>query len=57
VLQELTAGRLLAAVALVDQILLGPGLGLSTTEAGSLRAARALLAARRAARATSPRGH
>jgi len=51
----LAAGQLLAAVALVDEILLGPGLGLSSVESRTLREARAHLAARRTARSAAPR--
>lgn len=53
----LRAGRLLDAVALVDQILLGGGLGLSSTDQYAIRADRASLAARRADRGKDgPRG-
>ena len=46
----LRAGRLLDAVAIVDQILLVDGLGLSPIEQQAIRSDRARLAARRAAR-------
>jgi hypothetical protein len=46
----LRAGRLLDAVAMVDQILLVDGLGLSPIEQQAIRSDRARLAARRAAR-------
>lgn len=53
----LRAGRLLDAVALVDKIILGDGLGLSPTGQHAIRADRASLAARRAARGKDgPRG-
>jgi adenine-specific DNA-methyltransferase len=55
VAEALAAGRLLAAVQLVDEILLGPGLGLSPADATVLREARAHLAARRTARSAAPK--
>lgn len=51
----LADGRLLDAVKLVDKILLGPGLDLSMDDATTIREARALLAARRAARGARPK--
>ena len=47
--------RLLDAVALVDEVLLSAGLGLSRTDAATIRTARELLAGRRAARGAAPK--
>ena len=53
VIRALADGRLLAAVALVDAVLLTAGLGLSRAEVTIIREARELLAGRRAARAVT----
>jgi adenine-specific DNA-methyltransferase len=55
VAKALATGRLLDAVTLVDDVLLATGLGLSAPDATILREARALLAARRAARGAPPK--
>jgi hypothetical protein len=51
----LASGRMLDAVALIDEILLGPGLGLTPTETKIIRSARELLAGRRASRGAAPK--
>jgi adenine-specific DNA-methyltransferase len=53
--RALADGQLLTAVTLVDDVLLGPGLGLSRAEIATLRSARELLAGRRTARAAPPK--
>jgi adenine-specific DNA-methyltransferase len=55
VADALTAGQLLTAVALVDDVVLGPGLGLSGAQVSTIRDARRLLAGRRAARGAAVR--
>jgi adenine-specific DNA-methyltransferase len=55
VVRALADGRLLDAVALVDEVLLESGLGLSQADAATIREARDLLAGRRAARGAAPK--
>lgn len=53
--RALADGQLLTAVTLVDDVLLGPGLGLTRAEVTTIRSARELLAGRRTARAAPPK--